>query len=226
MYVIARYVTRPKGRAMKASTTASNGHATFPSVSPAEADTKDFCRSNGTAALNGNGSITDLEKTVTEVLAESRMPTRRPILESDGSLLHCIAISQVCFKQGRISVPPAVALASEGFTNPPSYLEPNVKVPAKYTHSNPPPHWAKVREIRVPPSGSMKHFKEFLQGGWKDVPCSNGHTDGGKVDVGGRWWEEALGGPIEEKRKKNLEIVEALRMGMERIRGSYHSLEG
>lgn len=234
MYVIARYVTRPKGhRAIKAGTTMTNGHVTLPSDTPADVDSK-----TGSPQLNGtltpNSSVTDmdnLERTVADVLATSRTPTRRLVLEPDGSLLHCIAVSQMCFKQGRISVPPAVALASEGFSNPPSCLESNGshELPARYTPSNPPPHWAKVREIRVPPSGSMEHFKEFLKNGWKEVPDSNGHAegaDGEKLDVGGKWWEEALGGPIEEKRKNNLEIVETLRVGMERIRGSYHSLEG
>ncbi|KAL4070070.1 hypothetical protein V8B97DRAFT_1965357 [Scleroderma yunnanense] len=241
MYVIARYITRPKGsRAMKAVIT-SNGDVTLPSHSPTDMDTNtdSSSQSNGTPTLNGVANNADnLEKTLADALAATRTPTRRPTLEPDGSLLHCIAISQVCFKQDRISVPPAVALASEGFSkHPPCALESTSeselngshKAPARYTPSNPPPHWAKVRDIRVPPTGSMKHFKEFLKGGWKEVPSSNGHAEGAdasKTAVGERWWEEALSGPIEEQRKKNLEIVEALRVGMERIRGTYLSLEG
>ncbi|KAL4062822.1 hypothetical protein V8B97DRAFT_1993692 [Scleroderma yunnanense] len=207
MYVIAGYITRPKGsRAMKAVTT-SNGDVTLPGHSPTDMDT------------NTDSS------------------SQRPIFETNGSLLHCIAISQVCFKQDRISVPPAVALASEGFSkHPPCALESTSeselnglhKVPARYTPSNPSPHWAKVRDIPVPPTGSIKHFKEFLKGGWKEVPSSNGHAEGadaGKATAGGRWWEEALSRPIEEQRKKNLEIVEALRVGMEKIRSVCLSLE-
>ncbi|KAL4077811.1 hypothetical protein J3A83DRAFT_4216795 [Scleroderma citrinum] len=224
MYVIAGYITRPKGsRAMKAVTT-SNGDVTLPGHSPTDMDTNtdSSSQSNGTPTLN---SVANNAKTLSPQL-------------TNGSLLHCIAISQVCFKQDRISVPPAVALASEGFSkHPPCALESTSeselnglhKVPARYTPSNPSPHWAKVRDIPVPPTGSIKHFKEFLKGGWKEVPSSNGHAEGadaGKATAGGRWWEEALSGPIEEQRKKNLKIVEALRVGMERIRGTYLSLEG
>jgi len=71
----------------------------------------------------------------------------------------------------------------------------------------------------------MKHFKEFLKGGWKKVPGYDGQVESTDRGETGKWWEEALGGPIEEKRKKNLKIVEALKVGMEGLRGSYHSLE-
>ncbi|KIK25158.1 hypothetical protein PISMIDRAFT_22890 [Pisolithus microcarpus 441] len=161
-----------------------------------------------------HGFISDtdkLEKTLTEALAATNRRSRTPIVEADGSVLHCIAVSQLCFKQGRISVPPALVLACEGFCNPPprpvdSSAEPG-SLPTKYSASNPPPHWAKVRAMRVPPTGSMKQFKEFLAGGWKT----------GAEKTGDKWWEQALSGPIEEKRKKNLEVLHALRTGMESV---------
>ncbi|KAI6143375.1 hypothetical protein BKA82DRAFT_4185482 [Pisolithus tinctorius] len=143
-----------------------------------------------------------LEKTLNEAFAATNKRSRTPIVEPDGSVLHCIAVSQLCFKQGRIS----------GFCKPPvdSSAESGA-VPRRYSASNPPPHWAKVRAMRVPPTGSMKRFKQFLAGGWKTSA----------EETGDKWWEEALSGPIEEKRKKNLEVLHALRARMEGVRGVY-----
>lgn len=220
VYVIARYVTPPKRR--RTDKTTSNGAITTHNQSPVDSDTNisppSHLSLNGTATPNTDGFISDtdkLEKTLTEALAATNRRSRTPIVEADGSVLHCIAVSQLCFKQGRISVPPALALACEGFCNPPprpvdSSAEPG-SLPTKYSASNPPPHWAKVRAMRVPPTGSMKQFKEFLAGGWKT----------GAEKTGDKWWEEALSGPIEEKRKKNLEVLHALRTGMESVRGLY-----
>lgn len=230
MYYIARFVTNPKGHhTINAATTTSSEHSPISSGSPAATDTNTNTSPllNGSSILNNTAVNSDyLGKLLTDLLAGA--PSRRPVLEPDGSLLHCIAISQVCFKKDRISVPPAVVLASEGFSNPPCVLESNGShsLPPRYTPSNPPPHWAKVREIRVPPSGSVKHFREFLKRGWKEVPGYDGQAENMDRGKTGRWWEEALGGPIEEKRKRNLKIVEALRVGMVGVRESYHSLEG
>jgi len=41
-------------------------------------------------------------------------------------------------------------------------------------------------------------MREFLKGGWRDVP------------EGQRWWDEALGGAIEEKRATRLEVIRSL----------------
>lgn len=74
--------------------------------------------------------------------------TSSPVMpvESSDVTLHCIAVSQMCFKVGRITVPPAVALASSGFC-----------LTA--------PEWKHVRGMRQ--RGEMR---AFLRGGWRDVP--------------------------------------------------------
>ncbi|KIO05912.1 hypothetical protein M404DRAFT_508186 [Pisolithus tinctorius Marx 270] len=217
LYVIARYVTPPKRR--RTGEAMSNGAISTHDQSPADSDTNisspNHLNLNGTATLNTDGFISDtdkFEKTLNEAFAATNKRSRTPIVEPDGSVLHCIAVSQLCFKQGRISVPPAVALACEGFCKPPvdSSAESGA-VPRRYSASNPPPHWAKVRAMRVPPTGSMKRFKQFLAGGWKTSA----------EETGDKWWEEALSGPIEEKRKKNLEVLHALRARMEGVRGVY-----
>lgn len=116
--------------------------------------------------------------------------------EPDGATLHCVAVSELVFKHGRITVPPAIVLASSGFCSPaPSGSQP-------YSHSNPPPHWAKTREL-IAPHASRK-YREFLRGGWRDVPEEE------------RWWVDALSGSVEEKRKANVDVdgpMGALRRG-------------
>jgi hypothetical protein len=52
----------------------------------------------------------------------------------------------------------------------------------------------------------MDNFRAFYRGKWREVP------------EGERWWEDALGGSIEAKRRANLEILESLKLGLERAR--------
>ncbi|CAL1709867.1 unnamed protein product [Somion occarium] len=140
--------------------------------------------------------------------------------ESQGATLNCIAISRMCFKFGRITAPPSLVLACEGFTNPlpKSHLlscDPNCPL-STYSHANPPPHYKKhVLALRNPDldNGSLKRLQKFLKGGWRDVP------------EGERWWEEALGGALEERRKKNMELVDGVRSGMDNLREMYFSVE-
>jgi hypothetical protein len=46
-------------------------------------------------------------------------------------------------------------------------------------------------------------YRAFLRGGWRE---------------GERWWEEALGGSLEEQRRANLGVLEGIRRGMEVVR--------
>ncbi|KAF9221589.1 hypothetical protein BS17DRAFT_785016 [Gyrodon lividus] len=181
LYLIARYVTRPKGRNANFS---SKGRETCTLATPSDA-----------VHQNSTG---DIEKAVNAIVTGPRAP----VLEPDGAILHCVAVSQVCFKHGRITNPPAVVLGAEGFTKPPF---PDSGI-SSYSHINPPPNWVKSQAIRVAPVGNMSNFQTFLMGGWRGVP------------EGERWWEEALGGLIEEKRQANLEILDSLKLGLERAR--------
>ncbi|KIJ64173.1 hypothetical protein HYDPIDRAFT_187973 [Hydnomerulius pinastri MD-312] len=189
IYLIARYVTRPVGRNAKRS----------PSTSASATPNQGISESATPNGVEQNGTV-DVEKAVNAIVGG-----RTAILEPDGSILHCVAVSQICFKHGRITIPPAVVLGAEGFTKPPA---PDSGI-STYSRSNPPPSWAKSQAIRVAPLGSMSKFQAFLKGGWRDVP------------EGERWWEEALGGSIEEKRQANLEILESLKLGLERTRSIY-----
>ena len=113
--------------------------------------------------------------------------------ESDDEVLHCIAISQCCFKIGRITVPPALVLASNGFGLSDE-------------------KWSQVKQLRtIRPStssgenkGSL-NMRELLKGGWKEVSAEN------------RWWDQALAG-VEEERVRRLEMLSRLKEGMEGAR--------
>ncbi|OJA19425.1 hypothetical protein AZE42_02279 [Rhizopogon vesiculosus] len=205
MFVIARYVTFPKNRRVietnsdgakpsKTPTTSSD----FPRVSlrtPAEASV--------TPATPGDASEVDTslqaEKTAEAMKALAAAQSR--MIEPDGAVLHCVAISCICFKHGRITVPPGVILPCEGFSKPPSATS-----DLAFSPTNPPAHWRKAQALRVAPSGSVPAFAKFLKGGWRDVP------------EGERWWGDALDGPIEEQRRANLQVFDYIRKGMEATR--------
>ena len=57
-----------------------------------------------------------------------------------------------------------------------------------------------------PTKGSLKALRDFYAGGWRDVP------------EGERWWEDALGGEVEERRLRGLGCMQALRKGVEEAR--------
>ncbi|KAI0051605.1 hypothetical protein FA95DRAFT_1485149 [Auriscalpium vulgare] len=105
-----------------------------------------------------------------------------------GAVLHTIGIAQIVLKQGRLTVPPGVALALEGFSSEPGA-----------------PHMTHVREM-LGKKGGLREMKKWAVGGWKDA------------GDGERWWEEALKGDVEEKRKKNIDVLGVLRKGMEGVR--------
>jgi hypothetical protein len=122
-------------------------------------------------------------------------------VEPDGAIVHCIAISDMVMKIGRITVPPAIAIACEGFSRP----SPNPAAP--YSATNPPPHWESVQNIwRSGGEDGAEAMREFLSGGWKRVPEKQ------------RWWNDALGGPVEARRLANLRMVQGVRGGMEGFR--------
>ena len=123
----------------------------------------------------------------------STLPSSLLKEESDGTTLHCFTVSRLCFKMGRITVPPAIVMACEGFSKPPEV--------GSYSHKSPPPHWAHPRALRNA-SDSLDVYRRFLAGGWRDVP------------EGERWWVESLSGPTEERRRANLTKLEVINRGV------------
>ncbi|THU99272.1 hypothetical protein K435DRAFT_964523 [Dendrothele bispora CBS 962.96] len=129
--------------------------------------------------------------------------------EPDGAILHTVALTRVCFKMGRITVPPAIVLATNGLSRPPPPSLGGMSNPLKssYSPSNPPPHWDIVKSIASKPcGGSLKAMQQFYRDGWKLVP------------KGEKWWEQALGGPVEQQRRERLELLSHVGMGMDSAR--------
>ncbi|KAF8648197.1 hypothetical protein AX16_006336 [Volvariella volvacea WC 439] len=193
IYIVSRFVTKKKRRSKETTKTTPNGLiATAPatdansvSLTPAMAPTPSGIEQDNTAKT--------LDAVVAELLAE--------VKEEDDEILNTVAVSQVCCKIGRITVPPAIALACNGFS-----------VPAKsgpvYSRQNAPPSWGVAKTILSKPhGGSMRKLHNFMKSGWKEVP------------EGQRWWEDALGGVIEERRQRNLVILDTLRKGMTGAKG-------
>ena len=109
--------------------------------------------------------------------------------EPDGVTLHTLHVSQLCFKIGRITVPPNLVLGANGFTGFPA---------------NPHAEWQEASETMSRPlGGSPKKMRELMIGGWKNVLESE------------RWWDQTLGAEVEEQRVRNLALIEQLRKGLE-----------
>jgi hypothetical protein len=118
--------------------------------------------------------------------------------EPDGAILNCTVVSELCLKIGRTTMPPAFVLALNGYSVPSANGEP-------YSRQNPPPHMEKIRDLL----GRPQESQAFLRRGLREVPLED------------RWWEHALGGAIEEKRKRTLELVQGVRHGMTGARVIY-----
>lgn len=146
-----------------------------------------------------SGSATPLPQASGSNVAE-RIAQLIPTEEPDGATVHCVGVSVQCFKIGRITVPPNLVFACEGFTGSPTDASGKL-----YSLDNPPPHFVKSQELQKPdlPKGHLKTFQKFLAGGWKEVPESE------------RWFENALGPEVEERRKKNLEAIQGVTQGLQ-----------
>lgn len=122
-------------------------------------------------------SDADLQRKIPDKLSE----------EPDGAVVHCVSISQVCFKIGRITVPPALVLTLSGCSD------------GNYTRPNLPPGYLAAQK-----AVAEGQAKDLLKGGWKCVPKSE------------RWWEGSFGEDIEKTRAERLSVMEDIRLGMQR----------
>ncbi|PCH42824.1 hypothetical protein WOLCODRAFT_138078 [Wolfiporia cocos MD-104 SS10] len=123
-------------------------------------------------------------------------------VEPDGATLHCVAVSKLCFKIGRITVPPALVLASEGLCAGPGVYGGDAR--KAFSHAAPPPFWHHVERLRGD-GVDLRALRAFFAGGWRAVPPEE------------RWWEEALGGELEERRAAGMEALGALKRSMEGV---------
>ena len=197
-YIIARYVTPPSKRSKKHSAT---------KALRANDDTnaaRDENSHTGGAPYpvlhTPSDLLDDMKSGVSTPTAAPRPVPRTVHVEPDGATLNCVIVNALCFKIGRITIPPALVLAAEGFAAPPVGAEARA-----YSPENPPPAMEEVRKLYGEEPTDLCKLQKFYAGGWRAVP------------EGERWWEQALAG-LEERRKAGLEVVGSLRQGMEDVR--------
>ncbi|KAF7982684.1 hypothetical protein HWV62_27172 [Athelia sp. TMB] len=192
IFIVGRFVSHPKSKGSKTKTIApppqSRGSDTPPSNSTFHASLRTPADGLQTPATPAdpvigetNGSDMGAATAAMNAIAAAQLASD----ELDGATLNCVVVSQLCFKHGRITVPPALVLAAAGFSAP----APEGTTP--YSPENPPPHFAHAKELMS--WASSRKYVELMRGGWRDVP------------EGQRWWIDALGGAVEERRKANVE---------------------
>lgn len=200
-YVITKFVTKPSSKDKKrqkvaqSPPSAESGTAALFNFSDLTASETTTHSANGTTPpqSTANGHTDDALEAVAKSLAS--------VPEPDGAIVHTVAISRCVFKLGRVTVPPALVFACSGFSMP------SPKSGAPYSLDNPPPHWQHVRPVASKPlGGGPKALHAFLKSGWRNIPEDE------------RWWEHALGGVIEEERKKRIEMMQHLAAGMDGVR--------
>ncbi|KAJ7846595.1 hypothetical protein B0H14DRAFT_2510622 [Mycena olivaceomarginata] len=197
----SQYSKSPEnGRAGGAAVEAAQAHeALLPSLktpaTPLGAATPFAENSDSAIGINGSHATSELDAVSRALLTRAAQTT-----EEDGAVLYTIAVSQLCYKQGRISVPPALVLATNGFYAAPSssaaMLSPVVgQSKVTYTMAGgrdvDPPHWPAVRTA----TASMRELAKLYAGGWREVP------------VGARWWENAFAACEGERRERLVPFV-------------------
>lgn len=159
MYLIAEFVTYPKG---KGKGRGKGRHASSATASAHRTDVQRAAQAASDAGLrtrlssagipdisqppSGHGSPEDsgAEDKSRKVTAPTSKKGPTVEIRPDGSVLHCFAVSTYCFKIGRITVPPRVALSFCGYGDS--------------------KNWERASRLLHSPDRGRK----WLQGGWKD----------------------------------------------------------
>ena len=181
-----KFVTRRKKSKRDAVKTGKDSH-------------DELANAPGTPAEPLASSVTETDKSLHAASHGLRHKDTKVTDESDDTILHAVAVSRLCFKMGRITVPPAVVLALHGFSEAPTQG-------TSYSHENPPPSFIQAKKMSRLRGGNAKRLIEFCKEGWRAVPS------------GQRWWEDALGGSVEARRTARLGAMEALATGAEESR--------
>ena len=151
---------------------------------------------SGTSAAESPSSKTPLTKNAHPETSLNAVAAQLAGHEPDGVTLHTLHVTQICFKIGRITIPPNVVLGANGFTGYPGF-----------SVTKPHAEWQEARKrMSKPLGGSPKKMRELMTGGWKSVPESE------------RWWDQALGPEVEAQRVKNMALIEDLRKGLDHAR--------
>jgi len=180
VYLLHKFVSRPskKSKGTQAITPSKSGSGSTTAVDTPIAATPSS-QQGGDVAENLKAAASSLINTT----------------EPDGAVVYTVAIAQLCFKIGRITVPPELAYAMNGLASTEGY-----------SHENPPPHWKNVLELcSLEHGGSRKKMRAFMKGGWKDVKAED------------RWWVKAMEG-LKERNEKGLQVLGELKKAMEGAR--------
>ena len=110
----------------------------------------------------------------------------------------------MCFKHGRVTIPPKIALAVAGFsltegtllfTLKDKNLLANGRIACLVGSKN---NWERASEIRARGAGAMG---KYLRGGWKESE---------------RWWEPSV--EVDAERERRIEVLSTLMRGMDGLR--------
>ncbi|KAG5637152.1 hypothetical protein H0H81_005596 [Sphagnurus paluster] len=204
-YIVAKFVTKPKKGRKKGTPTTSTSTTTVNTSAPV-------------TPIPGTTPPSDKTPQDTSEALKAAAASLAGGPEPDGAILHTVVVSQCCFKIGRITVPPGIVFAVNGFSaSPPSSVSPSqpsaqtapeISPAPRYSRTNPPPHWPRAKAVMSHPrGGSPRALAALFAGGWRNVPQAE------------RWWDTAMGGSVEERRVKALEQINALGVGMAGARG-------
>ncbi|KAJ7135210.1 hypothetical protein C8R43DRAFT_1021381 [Mycena crocata] len=256
IWVIARFVKPPSKKSKSKQSSASASSSTDDSTSNSTTGTgkpaisQTLLPSLKTPATPlASGVSTPLPNTTSahagdvngsaepDTVARALMARATQREEEDGATLYTVVVSQLCFKHGRITVPPAVVLATNGFYASPEVTETvrmplngsatgtaplNGLAPSTGSTSSPsnsngksareaPPHWDTLSAL----SASMPALAKFYRGGWRELPPAE------------RFWEHAFAASEDERRTRlvpfvgdsNLSAKGGLSGGLEGVRG-------
>ncbi|KAJ3923536.1 hypothetical protein F5877DRAFT_31275 [Lentinula edodes] len=104
-------------------------------------------------------------------------------------ILHTVAVARCCYKLGRITVPPSVLMATNGYSG--------------FSVESPPHTWTHhARNLALNP----RKLREFYKGAWRQDPTRWWDSAMG------------AGGPVEKKLKERLGICKQLFEGMDGVR--------
>jgi hypothetical protein len=229
MYIIAQFAIPPTSiKKKKDNRTRDKGKALADGVAAALSEHTHF--DGGAPNLTGTPSTpfaVDTPPATAGLVAPS--VARQPVVLEDGWILATSSVSILVCKAGGSTVPPALALACDGFLLSDS-------------------EWATVqrlrRKLRIVPgkdgskgkaSGSTSEIKYLLRGGWREVVAAEAKK--GKLLEGeearpvligdGVWWDEVMKREgVQKQVDENMKALGSLRDGIEGAREISLNLRG
>jgi hypothetical protein len=155
VYLTAAFITRKKGKqhekagdvqGVRDALTQSAAESTSASLVIVPPHTEGDNGTNGGSGITTPALPTSTPSEETTNETQAALEAMRIQLPPDVTL-HAVAVSQYCFKLGRVTVPPRVAFIASGFGDP--------------------ARWERLMTIRRQPGGA-KEIRKLMQGGWKD----------------------------------------------------------